>query len=263
MREIRNVLLFVLLGSLTIFAVQNSSTFALPLVFLGMASLTLPLSVWVLGAFFAGVVTALIIGALFKFSHPLINQESASNRRIPSRQNDIPPRQPAPRTDTVLQDNYDRPERVYSETITGGAVGWREEKDDDLQDNLRGRANEQTRPRNEDTARRNNYSEPDIDDDEFYEDWEEETPENRNLENKNYEASQEPKSTSWTGSVYSYSYRESAESEPPKIELIPDKKTEPVTDADYRVIIPPPAPTPPPPVEDDWGKKKKPKSDDW
>ncbi len=263
MREIQNVLLFVVLGILTIFAVQNSSSFVLPLVFLGMRSLALPLSAWVLGAFFAGVITALIIGALFKFYTLLTAGDTGGKRRAYSGENDIPPRQPSPRTDTVLQDNYGRTERVYSETISGGAAGW-SRPNDNFDDTLRGRREEQRAPRYQDVGRRNNYSEPDIDEDEFYEDWDEETPENRSQETKAYEVSQAPKSSSWTGSVYSYTYRESAEPEAEKIELIPEKKTEPVTDADYRVIIPPPASnTPPPPVEDDWGKKKKPKSDDW
>lgn len=261
MREIRDVFLFVLLGILTIFAVQNSDNFVLPLVFLGMRSLPLPLSAWVLGAFFAGVITALIIGAFFKFSSPLIAGDSSVKRRAYSGENDVSPRQPSPRMDTVLQDNYGKTERVYSETITGGAAGW-SRPNDNFDDTLRGRREEQPAPRYEDAGRRNNYSEPDIDDDEFYEDWEEETPENISQETKAYEVSQEPKSSSWTGSVYSYTYREPAEPKPENIESISEKKTEPVTDADYRVIIPPPATTPPP-VDDDWGKKKKPKSDDW
>lgn len=261
MREIQNVLLFVLLGILTIFAVQNSSSFVLPLVFLGMRSLALPLSAWVLGAFFAGVITALIIGALFKFANPLRVAAPSVKRRTYSEENDIPPRQPSPRTDTVLQDNYGRTERIYSETITGGAGGWRRPNDDDFEDSIAGRREQQPAQKYQDAGRKNNYSEPDIDDDEFYEDWEEETAD-RSQETKAYEVSQAPKSSSWTGSVYSYTYREPAEPEPEKIESIPEKKTEPVTDADYRVIIPPPATTPPP-VEDDWGKKKKPKSDDW
>jgi uncharacterized integral membrane protein len=263
MNEIRNVFWFVLLGILTIFAVQNSSTFVLPLVFLGMRSLPLPLYVWVLGSFFAGALTAFIVAALFKAANPLRGGETASNRRISSKENDLPPRSPSYGNETVLQDNYDRSERIYNETITGGNTGWkRPENEDDFEDTLRGRRDEKIPPKYEDTVRKN-YAEADIDDDEFYEDWEEEPPENRSAETQNYEVSQTPKSSSWSGSVYSYNYRESEESPPPKSEAIPDKKIEPVTDADYRVIIPPPAPTTPSPVEDDWGKKKKPRSDDW
>ncbi len=50
-------------------------------------------------------------------------------------------------------------------------------------------------------------------------------------DSQTYERQQEPKSSSQSGSVYSYSYRE------PKNTAV--GKTESVYDADYRVIIPP------------------------
>jgi hypothetical protein len=48
---------------------------------------------------------------------------------------------------------------------------------------------------------------------------------------RDYEAKQEPKSQSWTGSVYSYGYRDPSKSGV--------GQTESVYDADYRVIVPP------------------------
>jgi hypothetical protein len=51
-----------------------------------------------------------------------------------------------------------------------------------------------------------------------------------------YEAKQEPKTASRSGSVYSYSYREPKDSGVGKAESVVGK---PVVDADYRVIVPP------------------------
>jgi hypothetical protein len=67
-------------------------------------------------------------------------------------------------------------------------------------------------------------------------------------DSKTYERPQQPKSSSQSGSVYSYNYRE------PKNTAV--GKTESVYDADYRVIIPPYQPPTSNQTEgedDDWG----------
>jgi len=82
---------------------------------------------------------------------------------------------------------------------------------------------------------------------------------------RNYEANTPPKRSSRSGSSYSYSYREPQDSPVERSggeRTEPAKKSEPVVDADYRVIVPPYnpldeliPPPPPPPIEenaDDW-----------
>ncbi|MBR8840961.1 MAG: LapA family protein [Stigonema ocellatum SAG 48.90 = DSM 106950] len=73
------------------------------------------------------------------------------------------------------------------------------------------------------------------------------SPQNTQVRDSNtYERPQEPKSTSGSGSVYSYSYQE------PKNSGV--GKTESVYDADYRVIVPPyQPPTTKDADDDDWG----------
>lgn len=88
-------------------------------------------------------------------------------------------------------------------------------------------------------------------------DWEESSDRDWNFDGEavgesppsNYEANQQPASTSKSGSVYSYTYREKGKSEV--------GKTDGVYDANYRVIVPPYQKSPDPPKDDnedeDWG----------
>ncbi|HIK10990.1 MAG TPA: LapA family protein [Oscillatoriaceae cyanobacterium M33_DOE_052] len=88
-----------------------------------------------------------------------------------------------------------------------------------------------------------------------------------------YEIPQQPKSESWSGSVYSYTYKPTPEPpedtpEPdPEPPSIPSHKP-PVQDAKYRIIVPPTSPVTPPSnpsstaPEDDWEKPAN-NSDDW
>ncbi|MBD0266213.1 MAG: LapA family protein, partial [Tolypothrix sp. Co-bin9] len=69
-----------------------------------------------------------------------------------------------------------------------------------------------------------------------------------------YERPQQPKSSSQSGTVYSYGYRDPNNSGV--------GKTETVYDADYRVIIPPAAQKPSSP-ENDWESSKDDEDDDW
>jgi len=66
MPAISLVLLLVIVGGLTLFALQNWSP-SLSLVFLGSPTLPLPLAVWILLGLAAGVMTGLSIAALFRW----------------------------------------------------------------------------------------------------------------------------------------------------------------------------------------------------
>lgn len=59
----RLLLLFVIVGGLVIFALENAAP-VVPLVILGTETLALPLAVWLLGAIAAGALTTLVITAL-------------------------------------------------------------------------------------------------------------------------------------------------------------------------------------------------------
>jgi uncharacterized integral membrane protein len=277
MREIRVVLLFVGLGGLAIFAVQNWSQ-SLPLVFLGMQSLVLPLSVWVLAAVLAGAVTAWLIGGLFSLS---TSTPAPSTRRS----NNIPPENPREplrraaydpvtmaQADTILQDNVD----------VGTSTNYRESFRSSRIDPVR---------RHSDEFEEEVDRSPDIDEDEFYEDWEEEEPargsqlevevRQTRIEHIDYEVPQQPKESSWSGSVYSYTYREQQDSGAGRTDYIRDEpeveaterteeiredvevgRPEPVYDADYRIIQPPVPPTPP--ASEPQSRQPQKKSDnDW
>ena len=59
------IVLIVVIGGLALFALQNWSP-SLQLTFLGLKSRPLPISIWIIGALIAGVVTYLFIYGLFE-----------------------------------------------------------------------------------------------------------------------------------------------------------------------------------------------------
>ncbi|MBD2043909.1 hypothetical protein [Microcoleus sp. FACHB-672] len=268
MREFRVLLLMVVFGGLGIFAWQNASP-VLPVVFLGTQSLALPLSVLMLGAVAAGVLTSFGIAALYQLSNYLFERELLTSRHIPLPQiprdympqtprEPVPPPprrqpEPAPQANTVLQNNWGTstasPAAGTSEEVVDRRAGVEERDDYDEPVNRRAGVEE-----------RDDYREPAEDDDEFYEDWEENErqadPRNdeRDLgrDPTTYEVPQEPKTVSRYGSTYSIGYREPAESGV--------GKTESVYDADYRVIN---APSGMPAPRQDEGSKKQNQEDDW
>lgn len=75
----RLILLLAIAGGLTLFAWSNGSTLALT--FLGMQTPTLPLSLWVLGAIAAGIITHVLIASLFRLSNALAVAEARSQIR--------------------------------------------------------------------------------------------------------------------------------------------------------------------------------------
>ncbi len=217
MREFRNVLLLVVLGGLTIFALQNTSP-SLSLVFLGMRSIALPLSVWILAAIALGVVTAWAIAILFGIYHYWDTRDPRPRRSQRPLEPVAPP--PSPRTDrsepplssnkaTVIQD--DVPNR-FTRTGEGG---------------------DRIPVPNSREVEEENW----IDEDEDFIDEPngESFPESE--EGYNYEVHREPVAESWVGSSYSYSYDQNRDSGG-------DKGNSPYN-ADYRIVTPPPAETPP------------------
>ena len=64
---IRLILLLGIAGILLLFALQNWTP-AMQLVFLGLRSPAFPLSLWVLGAIAAGILTTLVIAGLFRLT---------------------------------------------------------------------------------------------------------------------------------------------------------------------------------------------------
>ncbi|NES73075.1 MAG: LapA family protein [Okeania sp. SIO2D1] len=180
---------------------------------MGLRSIPLPLSLWILGAFLAGVITYLLIYGIFILSNYLLKKN-------------LQPARPRSRK----SHHQDRTEEVWD------ASQPQVTSDSQSSFNL----NKDSEP-----PRKN----------ENYDDWEPRPPRvNRSWDGtteeqgseeiqesvnesatKNYETEQQPKTGSWSGSVYSYGYRDSSSSGV--------GQTESVYDADYRIITPPPANT--------------------
>jgi hypothetical protein len=203
MGVIRLILLIAVLGGLTLLLAQNWSP-AISLVFLGMQTQPLPLAMWILFSTTAGAVTSLFITSLFKVvnyvAKPPQRPTSSRSRFTPPRTNQTRSEEPTPRPSS--------PPPPANKTNSSN----RDTDDDDWGTN-------------------NN-----TDDWDFEEKSEEAPAPSPQTKQDRYEKTyeppqQEPKSSSQSGSVYSYSYRE------PKNSGV--GKTESVYDADYRVIIPP------------------------
>ncbi|MBD2353421.1 LapA family protein [Tolypothrix sp. FACHB-123] len=211
MSVIRLILLVVILGGLTLLLTQNWSP-VISLVFLGMRTQPLPLAMWMLLATTAGALTSLLIMSLIKVSTYFVPEQRQTRYKSTTR----------PRNKTTYQ-QQPTPEP----------------------------------PPDNQTENRSNDTFDDWDTNNQDDDWNfDENPQATSApkqptsefsEPKTYERQQEPKSSSQSGSVYSYNYRE------PKNTAV--GKTESVYDADYRVIIPPyqpPATNEANDDEDDW-----------
>ncbi len=209
------IVLIVVIGGLALFAWQNGSP-SLSLTFLGLKSIPLPLSVWILAAIVAGVITYLLIYGIFGLSNYLLKQS-------------LQPSRPRSRKSNYQNQTGEGRDRYsQSQGISDSQSSFNLNKD----------------------------SEP-TEKDENLDDWEQGPPKvshswdsstkeqhieepqgsvNQSSTQKNYEAEQQPKTESWSGSVYSYGYRDPSSSGV--------GQTESVYDADYRVITPPPPPDP-------------------
>jgi len=213
---IRLFLLVAVLGGLTLLLAQNWSP-VLPLVFLGIRTQPLPLAMWILFSTTAGAVTSVFISSLFNLSSYFARQQ--------------------------------RPTRLKSPPTSGNAKQTRREEAFSRPVSAEPRAST-TESRSSDVADdwdTNNSTDDNWD----FEDKSSVAPNtspDTSVRGQSYERQQQPKTTSESGSVYSYSYRQ------PKNSGV--GKTESVYDADYRVIIPPyqpPTTTNQKNDDDDWG----------
>ncbi len=205
------IVLIVVIGGLALFAWQNWSP-SLQLTFLGLKSRPLPISIWIIGALIAGVVTYLFIYGLFELSNYLFKQNLQSPRA----------------TSRTLQhqalSRESRDRYSQSEEISNSQSSFNLNKDSELREedeNIDDWKQETPRISNSwDSSRK----EQDIEDTQ--------KSVSQDSTEKNHEVEQEPKTESCSGSVYSYGYREPSGSGV--------SQTESVYDADYRVITPQP-----------------------
>ena len=186
---------------------------------MGVQTPALPLALWVLGAIGAGIVTNLLITSLFSLSNHFAVRAARSQWRQ-SRQ-------------SGFQARSGSPSPAASRTATA-----RTTDDDAAWNNWDGyEASRQSSATAVDNDPIDDWeAEPN-------DDWDADEPSGAFVDARaassrrtDYEARQEPKTTSRSGSVYSYSYKEPNDSGVGKAEPVIDK---PVVDADYRVIVPP------------------------
>jgi hypothetical protein len=195
MAVIRLILLVAVLGGLTLLLVQNWSP-VLSLVFLGVQTQPLPLAIWILFSTTTGAFTSILIATLFNLSNYFV----AEPRESPKRRSTTSPRAKT----TQREESASRP------SSPPPPASKKEEPTSDEFDDWETNGSR--------------------DDDWNFDEKSEATPQPAR-DSKTYERQSEPKSSSQSGSVYSYSYRE------PKNTAA--GKPESVYDADYRVIIPP------------------------
>lgn len=214
MAVIRLILLVAVLGGLTLLLVQNFSP-ALSLVFLGVRTQPLPLAIWILFSTTTGAFTSILIATLFNLS----NYFGGGQRQTPDRRSATSPRAKANR----------REEPTSRPASSPPPASKKEEPTSDVFDDWE-----------------TNGSNDDWNFDEKSEEAPTSNPQAQPTgDSKTYERQSEVKSSSQSGSVYSYSYRE------PKNTAA--GKTESIYDADYRVIIPPyQPPTTNQADDDDW-----------
>ncbi|UBF27766.1 hypothetical protein K9N68_07585 [Kovacikia minuta CCNUW1] len=256
----RLILLLAIVGGFVLFTWSNLQPVAL--VFLGIQMPAFPLAFWVLGAIAAGTLTTFVISILFNLSHYVGGRAVRSQFRR------------AARSSSRFQEGTG--DRIPTEPKTPFSTQATTPKEDDTAwKNWEGYEDPVDRPRTKQQSVTQNQSVDDWET-EIAEDWEDAAPgrsvtdtprdslrdrtEPANRDRTDYEVAQEPKTSSRSGSVYSYGYRDPGSSGVGKAEPVVDK---PVVDADYRVIVPPyrsldeePVTPAPEPVEeenaDDW-----------
>ena len=214
MNRSRNLLLIVLIvviGGLALFTWQNWSP-SLDLTFLGLKSIPLPVSILILGALVAGVVTYLSIYGIFELSNYLFKQN-------------LQPSRPRPRqSQHQNQDGQGRDRASQSQGISNSQSSFNLNKDSEPREEDENFDDWKQGPPKVSNSWDGSTREQDIE--------ESQESVSQDSTEKSYEVEQEPKTESWSGSVYSYGYREPSGSGV--------GQTESVYDADYRVITPPP-----------------------
>lgn len=246
-----SISLLILLVTIGIICVQNWLP-ALSLVFLGSHTIELPLGMLILIAVIAGAFTSFLLAGLFQLSNylnnsersplipdteePINNTPNSSWRNSWENNQNTQTNYSAHSQNTSNQSSTNNPSATNPTQVqqprTNIQDDIQDDEDDDFESDLE----------TEDTAEKTSTKSHNF----------EET-------SSNYETKQEPKSSSWSGSVYSYSYREPKNSGA--------GQTESIYDADYRVITPPTKPLTD--DENDWEtNNNKPKNnndndDDW
>lgn len=252
---VRFVLLFAIAGALIIFTWSNLQPVAIT--FLGIQTLEFPLALWVLGAIAAGILTTLVINILFSISNFATGREVRAQFRQTTRS----------RFEHLRRDRTSSPSSTTDPGSSYTQSGAAKKEDDAVWKNWDGYEEPVSRPQ---TPRQPSPATASDDWDLELRDWED-TPANAPVDRQgttsaaksrtDYEVTQQPKSSSQSGSVYSYGYRDPGGSGV--------GKQEKVVDAEYRVIIPPyipsvPSPTPapmtPPPTEE---REDEDNADDW
>ncbi|MBL1175924.1 hypothetical protein [Pantanalinema sp. GBBB05] len=272
----RLFLLLVIAGGLVGFAIQNWSP-TIALTFLGIKTMALPLALWVLWAIAIGIVTTLVINALFAASNYLAVQAFRNQLRRNARASESQTYE----TGRGSGSTYSTTATSRTSTSANPDASWRSWRRDPTEREQRPPAS----PRDQ-SAARDKLDElmDELDDWETptSDDWETNPREDRSdrqnretagSKGRDYEKSQVPRATSQSGSVYSYGYREPQNSGVGQTEDV--QQPERVVDAEYRVIIPPYYPTEPerspdvpasPPAEenaDDWFEDDKPDQDNF
>jgi uncharacterized integral membrane protein len=252
----RFIILLLLLGIGIVFFLQNQQL--VTLVFFGnVATVTLPIAVWVLSFIGLGAITSFCWQVLSSLGRPSSSQRYSARQ---SRPYSSPPPPPPPRTSEIPSDYTPPQDFVRSTPQTPPAytqptnVNPKDDKEewDDWQDEQPKR--EPVRDFIREFPRDSIESDTE---DEPIDNSERTIPEDNA---KVFETQQPPKTSTRTGSVYSYVYREPKERQDrePSVEdkkpEIKETKSDRVYDADYRVIRPPYQPPPEQPrreVEDD------------
>lgn len=289
---VRLVLLLLVIGALTIFVVQNAVP-AMPLAFLGMKTVAIPLGIWVVGAIAAGALTTFLFSVLFNLSGSVAAsraRRAAAPRGGATQQKAggggpswTPPSWTGGwKAAEEPQDSTRASRRVSNDDDWG--QGRTEEWDDwgtssgsytpsQPTQNTAYRPYESTDqsydlPTDERRFEQRPYEEPAYEERDEWDDWEEEQPEpdtrgrsqpEEPPPKKIVEVNRSPATRSQSGTVYSYTYRPSDEESPPRKESI--------YDAEFRVIMPPqesPPPEEPTPAPaasadewDDWEEDEK------
>ena len=269
----RPVFLLVIVVGLTIFALQNVEPVSL--VFLGVRSPAVPLSIWILFTIGVGVVTSLLISGLLAFSNYLSQPRGRTDRHNgrntftedsrkpyaaspPPRKPEIDPRNSRnteTQTASGYQTQYGTPTGYNARTVqqdvpppnSGNAKTYAQAAsipaDDDEDDWVSGSSKISSQGSEDDWG------------------FENESPSSSAVNDvveanpRDYEAKQEPQSQSWKGSVYSYGYRDPNQSGV--------GQTESVYDADYRVLVPPEEAAIPETVSPEVAKQNTEDEEDW
>lgn len=239
----------VIVGGLAIFMIQNLSP-SVSLIFLGSALPSLPLSVWILGAMFAGMLTYGLIASLFNVSQSSVGQQP--QRQPPSPRPPKPPVEPStasswgynPASEPFQQPSYTSSSSVRNSAAESPKTTTAEEDDWETEVKPFNPAWEDQSLEDVTTSKSSSSSpRSSILGEEKWDDSEQNRETFKPSPPPIYETEQKPQSESWSGSVYSYGYRE------PNTTGV--GKTETIYDADYRIITPPPASSPPTRIQDD------------